>query len=516
MDVERLRRKGNLLLAAAAAVSLFAAWVVCGSDVPLGLPGEWVWKRRDAGFHEIFFLFLFEVPVFLAIGGAAWWLAKKLRGRRLWALVPAILLLGGVLHYNTVVWDSGPGRRGENIVAFLDVFTGGYLNEAAHIQRPGLFFAGYAEKLSREKPPIHHLAVHPPGNVFGAWLVLNFARNEPAACVLERFLVPDDVRSELAELMRRGTYRDLAGDPAAGTAAALLLGLSNLAVFGGLLAVLLAFFVLEGRAASSDGLLAGAFFALYACGGPVLFTGHFDTFLFFWGGLSCLAIALTMTAKRTPARLVFAALTGLVLAAATSCTLAFGAMILLAGAGFLLAARNFREGMATAAVFAAAGLLFVAALKWFAGVDLPACIWYASENNAAFYEETRRSFLAWWPYNLADVVLFTGTAVLALMAWGLQPPRRIAGTWKFRRTPRNGFNCLAAAILLLLIVSPFSRGEFGRLIVFFMPCCLLAALPVLNALLRAGCSRLLLAAALLSNVFLVFTIRLSLKLVIGY
>lgn len=517
MNLKSLRLKGNLLLAVSAGLCCPAAvCMVLFPAISLGIPGEWVWPKRDAGLNEIFFLFLYEVPVFLALCGLAGWLERAGKCRKIKTMCLAIFLLLGVLHYSIVVWDSGPGRRGENIVAFLDTFTGAYLGEAARVEKPNEFFAGYAEKMSRREDPGNHLDVHPPGNVYFSWLVLEFARTSPAARSLETWLASEDVRIELEALIRRYAGPTLVGEPAARTAAVLLLGLSDFAVFGGLLAILAAFFLLAGKSSSSSGLLWGAVFCIYSCGGPILFCGHFDTFMFFLGGVCCLSIAATMTAKRPRIRLTLALLTGVLLAVAMSCSLAFVAMILLAGAGFLLCGRRIRNGVYAASACIAGGLLFVGFVWLFARVNLFACCWYASRNNTAFFHESGRSLVAWWPYNLLDMALFCGISILLLMGMGIHPFHRVAGKWTFRRTARSLFGCLAAGIMLLVLVSPFSRGEMGRLMLFFMPCCLLAALPVLNALLRAGCSRLLLSVALLSNVFLVFVIRLTLKLVIGY
>lgn len=517
MNLKSLRLKGNLLLAVSAGLCCPAAvCMVLSPAVSLGIAGEWIWPKRDAGLNEIFFLFLYEVPVFLALCGLAGWLERTGGKKNIKTLCLAIFLLFSVLHYSIVVWDSGPGRRGENIVAFLDTFTGAYLGEAARVEKPNEFFAGYAEKMSRREDPGNHLDVHPPGNVFFSWLVLEFARTSPAARSLETWLAPEDVRAQLNVLIQQHAGATLVGEPAALTAAVLLLGLSDLAVFGGMLAILAAFFLLAGKSCSSSGLLWGAVFCIYACGGPILFCGHFDTFMFFLGSLCCLSITATMTAERPRIRLTLALLTGVLLAVAMSCSLAFVAMILLAGAGFPLCGRRIRNGVYAASACIAGGLLFVGFVWLFARVNLFACCWYASRNNAAFFRESGRSLVAWWPYNLLDTALFCGIPVLLLMGMGTRLLHRAAGRWHFRRMPRPLFCNLAAGIMLLVLISPFSRGEMGRLMLFFMPCCLLAALPVLNVLLRAGCSRLLLSVALLSNVFLVFVIRLTLKLVIGY
>lgn len=503
---------------AATAAALILAALVCCTRVPLGIPGEWVWPRREIRLDGICVLYFCLLPLFLVLGGIAWWAAGKLwRGKRVLALSAAMAILAGGMVFNVEIWDAGPGGRGENIMAFLDAFTGGYLTEAAHIGQPGRSFAGFAARMAADEDPGNHLDVHPPGNVFAAWAVLQSVRNVPALAGLERFWMPDDLRAELAELSRLHAFRGLPAETSAiFSAAALLLALSNLAIFLGLLCSLLAAVVLMRRRFSPAGMVLGAFFAVYACGGPVLFAGHFDTFMFFWGALASLSAALALTARSAGLRLLWAFAAGVVLAAAVSCTLAFAATVLLVGLCLWADGWHFRKNILPVAVFAAGGLLFVGVLWLFFNVNLFECVWYASRNNAAFFRETGRSVMAWWPCNLLDVLLFAGPAVVFFMLGGVHLPRRSGKRWIFRPSPRNLFITFSAGIALLLLISPFSRGEMGRLFLFFVPCCLTAALMSLNVFLRAGCSRGLLYAALLSNLFLVLVLRVSLKLVIGY
>ena len=514
---EKLRKRGNLLCAAAVTAALGLSVLAGWTAIPLGIPGEWVWPRREIRFDGIVFLYLCLLPLFVACGGVAWWAASRLTtGRRKAAWLVAAGILAAGIFVSVEILDSGPGQRGENIMAFLDAFTGGYLTEAVHVERPVPYFSGYAARLAADEDPGNHLDVHPPGNVFFAWVVLESIRGLPISPLVDRLLLSEEIRVNLAELSRLQAFRGLPDDPAVFPAAAALLGLSIGAICLGLLFSLLAAMILRRRSFSAAGIIFGAFFAVYGCGGPILFAGHFDTFMFFLGALASLVLALALTARHSVSRCFLAFVFGVILAGAVSCTLAFGAMILLGAVCFWGRGRHFREKISPVLFLVVGGLLPVAGLWLLFDLNLTECVWLASRNNAAFFQETGRSVVAWWPYNLLDVILFSGPALLMFMIGGVHLPRRSGPRWIFRPTPAVLFVTSAAGISVLLLISPFSRGELGRLFLFFVPCCLVGALMSVDVFLRTGTGRLLLYAALLANLFLVLVLRVSLKLVIGY
>lgn len=60
---EKLRKRGNLLCAAAVTAALGLSVLVGWTAIPLGIPGEWVWPRREIRFDGIVFLYLCLLPL---------------------------------------------------------------------------------------------------------------------------------------------------------------------------------------------------------------------------------------------------------------------------------------------------------------------------------------------------------------------------------------------------------------------------------------------------------------------
>ncbi len=486
-----LSKRPNIILAVSAAAALLLALIVGWSSLPLGLTGEWTWQRRDVSLDAVLIPFLFELPVFLIAFGAAYYLAGRKNGERFGWLI----LLAG-LHFAPAVWDAGFGGRGENVTGFLDTYTGGYLSEAAKIDNPGAFFAGYAHKMSLDAEPSNHLDVHPPGNVFFSYQLLQFCRKVPASADLAAWCLSAHDRAVIDELKQNKVFIDLPDDPHVYNAAILLLALSNLLLTAANVLIILSVLVL--RKFRQNGIVYGILLAAFLPGAPVLFAGHFDVFMYFFGALGALFIALALQKQR----LVYAVGAGLALAIATTCTLAFGALILLTGPALI-----WKKKFTALAVFGGTGLLFVAALWLLFDVNMVECCLYASRNNAAFFRESGRSILAWWPYNTLDLVLFAGPLPVLLMLMQLRRP-------KLHMPSRRIFSMLTIPILLLLLISPFSRGEMGRLLIAVMPLVMVTAIITLSSPGWRSCSKLLLGTAILTHIFLIFVIRVTLKLVI--
>ncbi len=498
-------KRPNIIQGISIGLTLLLAFAVGWTALPLGVSGEWVWQRREFSVYEIIVPFLFELPVFLIAFGAAWFIAKKKVTP--WA---ALLIPLAGLHFMPSVWDAGASGRGENIAAFLDLHTGGYLNRAVQISESGTPFASYGNMLKEAAKPPSHLDVHPPGNVYFSYLVLQFCYKVPASVDVAGWFLSSQDRAGLNELKQHGVFIDLPDDSRIFDAATLLLALANIGVFAGNVMIVLAAMALR-KFVKSGAWAYGALFTAYIPGGVALFTGHYDVFMYFFGALTALTLALTLSAGTARLRLVFAGLTGLVLALATSCTLAFGALILLTALALAWLPVPARERGAALAVFGGSGLLFVALLWLCSGVNLIECCFYAWRNNSEFFQATGRSFRNWWPYSILDLLLFGGPLLVLLLFSRFRKPC-------FRRAmaPRWMFIWLVAPMLLVLLFSPFSSGEIGRLILFFLPLCSVAALLNLTSPGWRSCSKMLLGAALLSNIFLVYVIRIVLKLVTFY
>lgn len=214
-------------------LTLFLAVIILSTDLPLGIPSEWVWIRHKTPFFGTLLLFLCELPLVLATGGIALWFSRHVKRLTPLVFVMIFLVLAVGAWLNTAIWDAGRSGRTENVVAFLDVYTGGYLHEASKITNSSQFFAGYATKMAANAESSNHLDVHPPGNVFFSYLTLEFCRKFSQPGTMTRMFLSQSGQQELRELGANGTFPDLPDDLYVYDAAALLLALSNVAALLG-------------------------------------------------------------------------------------------------------------------------------------------------------------------------------------------------------------------------------------------------------------------------------------------
>ncbi len=514
----------NLIFVLSIVLALFLALIIMGTDWPLGLSNEWVWARHKAPFSGTLLLFLCELPLIWATGGVVFWFSRRVK--RLTPLVFGMIFLivsaGALL--NTAIWDAGRLGRSENVVAFLDIYTGGYLCEASNITNPNQFFSGYSTKMAAYADPSNHLDVHPPGNVFFSYLTLEFCRKFFQPRAVPRIFLSQSDRMHLQELEENGTFPSLPPDPYVYDTATLLLGLSNAAAVLGSFFVVISVIILRKKRLqdknSADSTIKTiiwcAFLSAFACGAPALFTGHYDVFMYFLGALSSLTIVAMLCAEKQSHRLIYAAITGFVLAVAVSCTLAFGIMIVFAFAALVIGKYPRNDKIYCIVTLGGCGMLLVLFLWSFYEVNMLECVYYASRNNAEFFRKSGRSLIAWWPYNFFDLLIFGGPLMLALMFFALKLPFRRNGKLYFQRTPANIFAFLTLCSVIFLLTSSFSRGEMGRLLLSFLPCCLITAMLALTSRRFGNFHPIALMVAVSANLFLVFAIRTTLKLVITH
>jgi methylthioxylose transferase len=88
----------------------------------------------------------------------------------------------------------------------------------------------------------------------------------------------------------------------------------------------------------------------------------------------------------------------------------------------------------------------------------------------------RREYLPWLPMNLYDFALFMGPFLITLVLAGISHVRRMP----LLRSYLAGL----AVTLLLILLSGSTRGEVGRIWLFLMPLCGVAAVPMLTSVPR--------------------------------
>ena len=184
--------------------------------------------------------------------------------------------------------------------------------------------------------------------------------------------------------------------------------------------------------------------------------------MFFIGSICTLLLTLTIKYewKRFP---VLALLTGVTLGIGVIHTLAFS-MFIFAAVLTIFCCRNLSGRYLKIGALLGGGLSVVAlCMLW--GIDIITICLLASRNNSRFFAESGRCWY-WFPFNLLDFIIFPGP-ILAILPLLLLPKFKMLKRFKFAPAQALALSCVFT--LFILLISPFSRGEMGRLLLFFMP-----------------------------------------------
>ncbi len=458
---------GISVIAAAVLVMLILV-----TEVPLGITGQWVWQRIPA-FQLQNQLFAVVTPlaviaaVFFAVSFAISRFADNPRRVRLAGI---LIVLIGSFCFQEAILESGRAGRGENELAVLDKFTGGYVTEAANITRPGEYFRKYAEKLKQGGDRANHLNVHPPGNVFCGYLLLKFCEYTPfprwyadwRSGLNDRHdtfsgtLFTTDAQKEKEELLYQ--------------AAAFTVFLNELALACAALLTLFAAIRLYGHTPSPGSFLRAAAAAVVLSGTAALFMGHCDSFYYFLGALIFYLLVCSARQTAGPVKAILCTLTGILTAFACSCSMSFGALIPFAAILFLCR-KNWRSGIVPLVLFCTGGILLTAILWAYADVCLPECAFYAAKNNSVFLAGNRTTPWRWIPYDFLDCVLFASPLTVLAAAYGF-----LTGKDRFLSTRANVFRLAALLIIVLICANPFQISEMGRLLQYLFPALLILVL----------------------------------------
>ena len=435
--------------------SLLLILAVLSGGIPLGVPGEWCWNRVQN--LEIPIFEIIAAVVFFCTAAVAAFLtdfrSASISGKIAGVII--ILLCGLIIDYQILL--SGRAGINENMVGIIDKYTSGYMTVAATIDSPVKYFSDFTKPQNDRGSTPEHVDVHPPGNILVSWLALKACRESG---VLRKFV---------NQMMPNGSIEKIAEDNgmAMASAAALmvLLMLCGISLAKGL--ILLSAFILAKNKYPYAGMTA---LALLGVPGAILFTGHYDPPFFFITALCCLFFVLAATGRK-PAFL-WAGLCGFMLGLGTIFTLAYGTLIILFFAFFLITA--FTSGKIkknlTIAVATAAGGIAVTLLCYLCGFNIIGIFLQCLHNQARFHAATSRSAI-WAALNFYDFLLFLGPAGFFLPFFLLAGKIAVTGrNVKAILSEKSAlFTLLYAVMLFFMCLSPLTRGEMGRLLIFYMP-----------------------------------------------
>lgn len=478
---------------------LFAA--ILFPDFAIGIPGEWVWQKYHRGIPWIDGLVILTGFIIAAL--PAWLCDFRLRqrGGKL-GLCLLILALGSWFDYNMLL--VGEASVFEAVLAVGNPHTGGYLEAAARMPDPlPQTLRNFHHRLAADADPANHLDVHPPGNIVFSWL----ARRCPLPVPLRDWMFD----AEMRDLCRRNftipeqLYMRTAEDFHDGETIVILFWLLSAAARLLIFAALWRVWRHDVRHCGLVALLLAA-----GLGGQILFLGHFDV-LYFFGGALCLWL-LVCSLESARGGVWWSLALGVSLGVCTTLTLAFG--VLIAGSLLLYGWRlPLPQARRQGGALLAGGLLVVALLE-LAGIRIISICLLAARNNARFFAEAgRHSF--WLPWNLLDLLIFEG--VLFVLPMFLGWPARARDWLPLGRGSQEGAWLAAWGLaLLFLLVSPFSRGEMGRLYLFILPVLAFLSCRQLSRMPAGKTGWLLWGGLALLAAWFNFTTRVNLKLVLFY
>ena len=437
-------------------VAAVQVWLLWGSAIPLGVPGEWVWALHD-------------VPLISMNFAACLCSRSALSGIRVTRrpepvpqlgrhpiLVWGLAGLGGLWIWATMSTIPGPG--GVNRIPFVLYYprSSGYFTQAQQNANDlAQFLSGYRERIADSRLPENHLhqGTHPPGLTVLNRLLINACERSATLRRIALASQPQTVREAFQTLRQTEMLgRQLVPDEeiaALWLLTLLTLGCAALTVWPlfHLLRRSLSLKPPGGRPHSgrwfrrcpvflpkSD--LLYPFFAILV---QWLWLESLDRNCWWRGGL-----------------------VGVLMGTSLLLSLAFAPIGLILALQGIHRIWKTRQGGVTVSA-SAATFLGCLAYCWFAWkLNLPA-IWLQNfHNHAAFYDFNERTFLSWLLVNPIELGLALGPCVSVLS---------IAGWWYLTRSPDKDREALVIALALwgLLWISGKNQGEAARLWVFLMP-----------------------------------------------
>lgn len=449
-------------------------WLLWGSDLPLGVPKEWVWGRIQFAPGE------FNVTSLgWAIAGGATFVyllfclfadRRVLEANR-WEMagwLVGLVVVGAVWHGVAQECPPDPYRLSKTSWVLWYRGTQGYYEEAKGraTQEPD-YLAKYADRM--REGDVLHFGTHPPGFILLHKSIIVFVTRFPKVQGWLLDSQPDSVRAGLdviADNSARSKIPLTDVDRAALWLSALLAALAAMST------VVPLFCLLRRTCGREVAWRVVCFWPLV----PALAVFHpvSDLWLPFAGTL----FLATWGRAWSHRSILFSLLAGVVMFYGMRLSLALLPIAFLAAmwtlADFLLgettesfAVRSRQLAVCVVASLASFGLL-VLLTSWMWSLDLPA-VWLQNlRNHAAFYDkpEFQRTYSSWLLVNPIELALAVGTPVFlfAVSTW-------LSGTKGSLRSGRSlaSFRLWCFVTLAVLWLSGKNSGETARLWIFLLP-----------------------------------------------
>ncbi len=532
---------------------------------PLGIPGEWVWQRRQKPSFPLLYdlpLILAYFSIFLAVvcGLSSRWESGRHTEQRGKSKLAQYLGVGALVIASFLmqlgVRDVGAGAAEDMLVVGMPS-AGGFARQARVVEVMGMrsFLANYDQFIDDFREPIGsqlrvgHVNTHPPGNILYFWCLTSALDRFPGLRWPLAKLAPS-ASSEVGEIISP-TWKDplcFVGQPPGLDAVLvsrkaddsletetayctvskeLTRPLSDVEITGlwagslklrwtGALVVLLTYLLGYKLFGRKEAFWAAALVAV--CPGLLLFNPSFDVL---YALLGVLIFWLVYSAAHDRSLVVgvlagFALYFGLFFTLAMVIPAALAALVIVIKwtrekeLGRQLAHRRL---WAVVALALAGFFVPLVVLQLAAGYNSLAVWRVCLQSNALFNEASGRSAWKWTLYNPLDFLMFLGVSTALLCVWGLGSGMAKLGSWQ-RLKQVGALPLSLLACLVLLNFSGKNLGEAGRLWLFLTPLTTLACVGMLNRLGSRTRKVLMILVGLQMLQTIVFRITLNLMLMI--
>lgn len=447
-------------------------WLLWDSDLPLGVPNEWVWDRIpfDANERQ-------ETSLGWAIAGLStviYLLFCLFADRRVleanrWELtgwLAGLVIVGTVWHGIAQDCPPDPHRLSKTgWVLWYHGFQGYYEEAKGRASQEPDYLARYADRM--REGDVLHFGTHPPGFILLHKSIIGFVTRFPRVQGWLLDSQPDSVRAGLdviAEHSARSAMPLTDVDRAALWLSALLAALAAMST------VVPLFCLLRRTCGREVAWRVVCFWPMV----PALAVFHpvSDLWLPFAGTL----FLATWGRAWSHRSVLFGLLAGIVMFYGMRLSLAllpvaFLAVVwtlfdfLLGDAVESLAVRSRQLLACVVASLASFGLLILLT-GWLTSLDLPA-VWLQNfRNHAGFYEKYSRTYSSWLVINPIELALAAGTPVFlfAVSTW-------LSGTKGSLRSGRSlaSFRLWCFVTIVVLWLSGKNSGEAARLWIFLLP-----------------------------------------------
>lgn len=414
---------------------------------PIWLDGEWQWPYTIRPYRRWWLPILASL---LMLGVAAWWLGGRTRTKLGSALGLLALVIASVVLQAGLVYADRPSVAAEMVDRNLAVRTTGYFRLAAEIEEMGDLLRNYPAAMDQFES--EHARTHPPGLVLANWLLIRALDVVPG------------LSGRLASWVRPLRCTDLWLLDSPNSVLAGLTISSFLAPLFAALAIPLGYFLARQMAEEAGARLATVMVATLPA--LLLFTPLADQILA-WLGLAVLL--LLFLALRYRSTLLYLA-AGFLLSLATFISLGTMSMLVIIATIVVAEIRNRAEDRRATLRWAGAIVLGVASLWlgfWLIWGVTPWEIAQTAMDQHYQLVTSRRRYGIWLGFNLADLLLFSGLVVITGFAGAfIKAARQVLRG----RVSAAASLCLGMTLMIgILLLSGATRGEVGRIWLFFLP-----------------------------------------------